>query len=89
MTVMAVAVVHDAGDVDRRRGRGAMDHAPGGDDDRLTAAIVAIAITGVAVVTAGERGCGRKGERCERDQKLHGILHRSFCIITLPRMNGR
>jgi hypothetical protein len=75
---MAVAVAHDAGDVDRRRGRGVMDHAAGGDDDGLTAAIVAIAIAGVAVVTAGERGCGRKGERCERGQKLHGNLHPSL-----------
>src|SRR3954451_5945726 len=80
MAVMAVAVAvaHDAGDVDRRRRRGVMDHAPGGDDDGLAAAIVAIAIAGVAVVTAGERGCGRKGERCERDQKLHGNLHPSL-----------
>jgi hypothetical protein len=78
MSVMTVAVVHDAGDVDGRRGWGVMDHAPGGDDDGLTAAIVATAIAGVAVVTAGERGCRRKGECCERDQKLHDTLH--LCI---------
>src|SRR3954469_13882322 len=43
MAVMAVAVAvaHDAGDVDRRRRRGVTDHAPGGDDDGLAAAIVA------------------------------------------------
>src|SRR3954451_22212104 len=72
MAIRAEAVANDAGDVDRRRGRGGRDPAPGGATDALPAAIVAIAIAGVAVLPAGERGCGRKCERCERDQKLHG-----------------
>src|SRR4051794_19617575 len=75
MAVRAVAVANHAGDVDRRRGRGVMDHAPCGDDDGLTAAIVAIAIAGVAVVSAG---AAESASAASEIRSFMGNLHPSL-----------
>jgi len=55
-----------------------MDHAPGSDDDGLTAAIVAIVIAGVAVKPPASAGAAERASAASEVRSFMGNLHPSL-----------